>query len=254
LEGDEFQQAMIQLCLTAAAHCFSTFDSVKSAIEGLKTVDFDAFLGDWSLPDGTGCEVIRWIRQNKGWSMALLVLSGQDDEATAVEALQAGADDFVIKPPKRRELLGRLRAATRRSSSSGLEVLHMGTCEIEISRNALSIDGAIQILTQKEFELAVCTFQSPAKLLCRDYLLNKVWGLHVSPETRTVNTHITRLRKKLFLISRRPYKEPWKPDDVAQELEKGMETQFDPTVAHAVLRLYLQGSCDAIIHAAQHIG
>ncbi len=206
LEDDEFQQVMIQLWLTDAAYSFRTFDSVASAIEGLKSEHFDAFLIDWSLPDGTGCEVIRWIRQNKGWSMALLVLTGQNDEATVVDALQAGADDFVIKPPKHRELLARLKSATRRSSSSGLEVLHMGSYEIDISRNTLSIDGAIQILTQKEFDLAVCLFQSPAKLLCRDYLLNKVWGLHVSPETRTLDTHISRLRKKLFLNGAKGWK------------------------------------------------
>ena len=82
----------------------------------------------------------------------------------------------------------------------------MGSYEIDISRNTLSIDGAIQILTQKEFDLAVCLFQSPAKLLCRDYLLDKVWGLHVSPETRTLDTHISRLRKKLFLNGAKGWK------------------------------------------------
>ena len=206
LEDDEFQQAMIELWLTDAAYSFRVFGCVASTIEGLKTEHFDAFLIDWSLPDGTGCEVIRWIRQNKGWSMALLVLTGQDDEATAVEASQAGADDFVIKPPKHRELLARLKAATRRSSPSGLQVLHMGSYEIDISRNTLSIDGAIQILTQKEFDLAVCLFQSPAMLLCRDHLLNKVWGSHVSPDSRTVDTHISRLRKKLLLNGAKGWK------------------------------------------------
>ena len=141
-----------------------------------------------------------------GWSMALLVLTGREDEATAVEALQAGADDFVIKPPKRRELLARLSAVARRTSPSGPQVLHMGSYEIDIARNTLSIDGAIQILTQKEFDLTVCLFQSPAKLLCRDYLLNKVWGLHVSPDSRTVDTHISRLRKKIFLNGARGWK------------------------------------------------
>jgi DNA-binding response OmpR family regulator len=206
LEDDEFQQAMIQLWLTAANHSFSAFDSVAASIERLKSEHFDAFLIDWILPDGTGEEVIRWIRQSLGWSMALLVLTGQDDETTVVQALQAGADDFVVKPPKHRELLARLDAVSRRASTSGLQVLHMGSYEIDISRNTLSIDGAVQTLTQKEFDLAVCLFQSPSKLLCRDYLLNKVWGQHASPDSRTVDTHISRLRKKLLLNGAKGWK------------------------------------------------
>lgn len=196
----------MQFWLGAAGHSFSTFGSVVAAIEGLKVGHFDAFLIDWLLPDGTGGDLLRWIRQNRGWSMALLVLTAQDDEATVVEALQAGADDFVIKPPKRRELLARLVAVARRTSPKGLQVLHLGAYEIDIARNTLSIDGVIQILTQKEFDLAVCLFQSPAKLLCRDHLLNKVWGLNASPDSRTVDTHISRLRKKLLLNGSKGWK------------------------------------------------
>jgi DNA-binding response OmpR family regulator len=206
LEDDEFQQAMVQPWLAAAGCSFSTFESVAATIEGLKIEHFDAFLIDWILPDGTGSEVIRWIRQNKGWSMALIVLTGQNDESTVVQALQAGADDFVVKPPKGKELLARLEAVSRRASPGGLQVLHMGSYEIDISRNTLSIEGAIQMLTQKEFDLAVCLFQSPDKLLCRDHLLNKVWGSHASPDTRTVDTHISRLRKKLLLNGAKGWK------------------------------------------------
>jgi DNA-binding response OmpR family regulator len=82
----------------------------------------------------------------------------------------------------------------------------MGAYEIDIARNTLSIEGAIQILTQKEFDLAVCLFQSPAKLLGRDHLLNKVWGSNACPDTRTVDTHISRLRKKLLLNGAKGWK------------------------------------------------
>jgi DNA-binding response OmpR family regulator len=206
LEDDVLEQELIQLLLDDADHSFRTFGSVAAAIEGLKSEHFDAFLIDWRLPDGSGGDLVRWIRQNKGWTMALLVLTGQDNEATAVEALQSGADDFVIKPPKRRELLARLAAVGRRVSQSAMQVLHMGAYEIDILRNILSIDGVVQVMTQKEFDLAVCLFQSPAKLLGRDHLLNKVWGLHARPDSRTVDTHISRLRKKLFLDGSRGWK------------------------------------------------
>ena len=206
LEDDEFQQTVIQLWLSAAHHSFSTFGSVAAAIKGLKLEHFDAFLLDWVLPDGIGAEVLHWIRHNMGWSMALLVLTGQDDESTAVQALRAGADDFVVKPPKRHELLARLEAVARRTAPGGLQVQRQGGDGGAIQRNTLSIGGALQNLTQKEFDLAVCLFQNPAKLLDRDHLLNKVWGSQAHPDTRTVDTHISRLRKKLVLNGAKGWK------------------------------------------------
>jgi DNA-binding response OmpR family regulator len=168
-------------------------------IGGLKCEHFDALLLDWMLPDGSGSEVLQWARQNMGWNMAVVVLTARDDEATVVQALQAGADDFVVKPPKQMELIARLAAAARRASPGGLPVLRLGAFEIDIPRHTLSMNGAPVTLTQKEFDLAVYLFQSPAKLLSRDHLLNKIWGINAEVDTRTVDTHVSRLRKKLFL-------------------------------------------------------
>lgn len=199
LEDDEDQKALIQLWLQTAQHTSSAFGTVASMVDGLKVQHFDGLLLDWMLPDGSGAEVLNWVRQNIGWNLAVVVLTALDDEATVVKALQAGADDFVVKPPKQHELLARLAAATRRASPGGLPVLRLGAYEIDIPRHMLSLEGSPVVLTQKEFDLAVYLFQSPAKLLSRDHLLNKVWGLHADVDTRTVDTHVSRLRKKLKL-------------------------------------------------------
>jgi DNA-binding response OmpR family regulator len=206
LEDDTDQQALLGFWLSAAKHTSAVFGTVALMLEGLKREHFDALVLDWKLPDGSGVEVLQWARQNMGWRMAVLVLTACDDEATVVEALQAGADDFVVKPPKQAELLARLGAAARRASPGGLPVLRLGAYEIDIPRHILCMDGAPVAMTQKEFDLAVYLFQSPARLLSRDHLLNKVWGLNVDVDTRTVDTHVSRLRKKLFLDGSRGWK------------------------------------------------
>lgn len=206
LEDDADQQALLRLWLGSAQHGCRVFGTVAEMLEGLKREHFDALLLDWMLPDGSGVEVLQWVRQNMGWNMAVLVLTARDDESTVVQALQAGADDFVVKPPKQQELIARLGAAARRASPGGLPVMRLGAYEIDVPRHMLSMDGKPVTLTQKEFDLAVYLFQSPAKLLSRDHLLNKVWGINVEVDTRTVDTHVSRLRKKLSLDGTRGWK------------------------------------------------
>lgn len=206
LEDDVDQQALLGLWLSASDHSFAVFGTVAQMLDGLKRTHFDALLVDWMLPDGTGVEVLQWVRSSMGWNMAVLVLTAREDESAVVQALQAGADDFVVKPPKQAELLARLGAAVRRASPGGLPVLRLGAYEIDVPRHTLCMDGAPVSLTQKEFDLAVYLFQSPAKLLSRDHLLNKVWGLNVEVDTRTVDTHVSRLRKKLLLDGSRGWK------------------------------------------------
>ena len=206
LEDDADQLALIALLTTTGGHSYTGFSTVSALLIGLKHEHFDALLLDWMLPDGSGAEALEWVRNNLGWKIAVLVLTACADELTVVKALQAGADDFVVKPPKSQELLARLTAAARRASPSGLPVLRLGAYEIDIPRHLLSMDGEPVTLTQKEFDLAVYLFQSPARLLSRDHLLNKVWGINADVDTRTVDTHVSRLRKKIFLDGSRGWK------------------------------------------------
>ena len=206
LEDDADQRALIGLLATTGGHSHTGFSTVASLLAGLKHEHFDALLLDWMLPDGSGDEALNWVRNNLGWKIAVLVLTACDDELTVVKALQAGADDFVVKPPKPQELLARLKAAARRATPGGLPVLRLGAYEIDIPRHLLSMDGQPVTLTQKEFDLAVYLFQSPARLLSRDHLLNKVWGINADVDTRTVDTHVSRLRKKIFLDGSKGWK------------------------------------------------
>lgn len=199
LEDDEDQRALVDLWLDSAKHTRKDYDSVASMIDALKRETFDLLLLDWMLPDGNADEVLTWVRQNLGWEVAVVVLTARDEETMVVQALQAGADDYVVKPAKQHELLARLTTAARRAKPSGLAVLRLGAYEVDIQRHKLSLNGEPVTLTQKEFDLAVYLFQSPGKLLSRDHLLNKIWGLNTEVDTRTVDTHVSRLRKKLTL-------------------------------------------------------
>jgi len=206
-EDDPDQQALLQLLMQSAGHSVSVFGSVAESIEALKKERFELLVVDWMLPDGTGEELLHWVRDNLGWELPILVLTARDDEQTVVTALQAGADDYVVKPPKPLELAARVAALGRRVRSGGtLPLLRLGAFEIDIQRQRLSLDGEPMVLTQKEFDLSAYLFQNPGKLLSRDHLLNKIWGIHADVDTRTVDTHVSRLRKKLGLDGSRGWK------------------------------------------------
>jgi two-component system response regulator RegX3 len=207
-EDDPDQLDLLRLWLEGPGHGHSVrgFGTTAEYIAALKKERFDLLMIDWVLPDGTGADLLAWVRGNLGWDIPVLVVTARDDEATVVAALQAGADDYVVKPPKPLELLARVAALGRRVKAGGLPVLRLGAFEIDIQRQRLSMDGEPVTLTQKEFDLTVYLFQSPGKLLSRDHLLNKIWGINAEVDTRTVDTHVSRLRKKLGLDGSRGWK------------------------------------------------
>lgn len=199
LEDDPDQLALLELWLADGEHTSRGFSMTEQLIEGAKRERFDLMVIDWMLPDGTGADVLTWVRQNLGWEIPVVVVTARDDEETVVSALKIGADDYLVKPIKPMELLARLANVVRRIKPTGLPVLRMGSFEVDVQQHRLLLDGKEVALTQKEFDLSVYLFQNPGKLLSRDHLLNKIWGLNTDVDTRTVDTHVSRLRKKLLL-------------------------------------------------------
>lgn len=205
-EDDEEQSALLSLWLSGGQHSLKSYPTMFRFLEGLKSERFDLLLVDWMLPDGNGVQVLAWVRENLGWEVPVIVVTAREDEETVCAALHAGADDYIVKPPKPMELLARLQAVARRVNPGGLPVLRSGSFEVDVARQKLSIDGTPVPLTQKEFDLSVYLFQNPGKLLSRDHLLNKIWGLNADVDTRTVDTHVSRLRKKLHLDGSKGWK------------------------------------------------
>lgn len=206
LEDDPDQRALLELWVSSGDHTSHGFELAAEFIEGVKKERFDLLMIDWMLPDGTGAEVLQWVRQNLGWDIPVVVVTAREDEATVVSALKIGADDYLVKPLKPMELLARLANVARRIKPGGLPVLRLGAFEVDVQRHKLSLEGVALTLTQKEFDLSVYLFQNPGKLLSRDHLLNKIWGINTEVDTRTVDTHISRLRKKLLLDGSKGWK------------------------------------------------
>lgn len=206
VEDDGDQLELLRHWLEGAQHSVAAEGSKESFLELLTRERFDLLVLDWMLPDGTGAEIIGWVRSHLGWEIPVLVLTGRDDEETVVSALASGADDYVVKSAKSMELLARVAALGRRIRSSGIPVLRLGDFEIDLMRQRLCLDGEAVVLTQKEFDLSAYLFQNPGKLMSRDHLLNKIWGINADVDTRTVDTHVSRLRRKLGLEGSRGWK------------------------------------------------
>ncbi|MFZ4288948.1 response regulator transcription factor [Variovorax sp. HJSM1_2] len=206
LEDDPSQCELLLALLEDGQHTARGFGFAETFRDGIQRETFDLLLVDWNLPDGTGGEVIEWVRANVGWHLPVVVVTAEEEEQTVVDALKAGADDYIVKPPKPLELLARVNSALRRSRPNALEILRVGDYEVDIQRERLSVSGTPVTMTQKEFDLAVLLFQSIGKILSRDHLLDKVWGRSADVDTRTVDTHVSRLRRKLSLDGSRGWK------------------------------------------------
>ena len=141
LEDDPDQRDLLELWVSSGQHTSRGFELAATFIEGLKKERFDLLMIDWMLPDGTGAEVLQWVRQNLGWEIPVVVVTARDDEATVVNALKIGADDYLVKPLKPMELLARLANVARRIKPGGLPVLRLGAFEVDVQRHKLSLEG-----------------------------------------------------------------------------------------------------------------
>jgi two-component system response regulator RegX3 len=206
LEDNLIQIELYKLWLSTAQHQFQIYSMVADLLHALRTEKFDLLLIDMSLPDGSGDTVLSWVRDNLGWAISIIVVTGRDAESDAVSALRLGADDYVVKPPKYFELIARIEALGRRNRATRQQVLKLGAYEIHQENRQILVRGVLIALTQKEYEVACYLFQNPGRLLSRAYLLEVIWGLQAEIDTRTVDTHVSRLRRKLDIYPKNGWK------------------------------------------------
>jgi two-component system KDP operon response regulator KdpE len=156
----------------------------------------DAAILDLLLPDGDGIDVCRKLRE---WStMPILMLSAVGHEDQKVAALEAGADDYMVKPFSSRELVARLRAALRRADAGRTEpVITVDGLTIDLAARAVRRDGEPVHLTPIEYDLLRAFVRNRGRLLTQRTLLIDVWGPAYSEDTQTLRTHIANLRRKL---------------------------------------------------------
>ena len=200
LEDDFDQSQLLQLWLTDAGHVCQIFDSGRDFIREIPYDVPDLVILDWNLPGLSGMEVMRWLKSSEYKDIPILFATTRATEEDLVQALQDGADDYLIKPLRPEELKARMMAISRRSAVEK-PIINTEPYQFDDNKQTIlckDIDGNIK-LTIKEYQLARYFFNYPNRVISRDMLLESIWTKNSSISTRTVDTHISRLRKKLQL-------------------------------------------------------
>jgi two-component system alkaline phosphatase synthesis response regulator PhoP len=162
---------------------------------------------DVMLPESDGWEVCRLLRQDpRTHRIPIIMLTVKGDETDKIVGLELGADDYVTKPFSPKELVARIKALLRRAKEPvPEEVMTVGRLAVDVGRHVVEVEGKAVELTAKEFDLLTALLQAKGRVLSREMLLDRVWGLEPSLEieTRTVDVHMGQLRKKLKREARR---------------------------------------------------
>ncbi|HET6154052.1 MAG TPA: MtrAB system response regulator MtrA [Marmoricola sp.] len=159
----------------------------------------DLVLLDLMLPGTDGIEVCRQIRESPGSDsgVPIVMLTAKSDTVDVVVGLESGADDYVAKPFKPKELIARIRARMRHFESPAPEVLAVGDVVLDVAGHSVTRNGAAIALTPLEFDLLACLARKPWQVFTREMLLEQVWGYRHAADTRLVNVHVQRLRAKV---------------------------------------------------------
>jgi DNA-binding response OmpR family regulator len=200
LEDDPDQLALLSRWLHNAGHQVHGYLLGHELQKHARRESFDLFVLDWEVPDISGVDVLRWIRSDLSKSVPILFVTVRDTEEDIVYALNAGADDYMIKPAKQNEMLARVGALLRRAYPQK-EKTHLifPPYEFDTQLGIARINGEAVDLTPKEFELAALFFRNFDRLMSRLHLQEAVWGRGVELATRSVDTHVSNVRKKLNL-------------------------------------------------------
>ncbi len=162
----------------------------------------DLVLLDLMLPGRDGVDVCRQIRAESG--VPIVMLTAKVDTIDVVVGLESGADDYIIKPFKPKELVARIRARLRRPLDDLPEQLQIGDVGIDVAGHSVKRDGQSIALTPLEFDLLVALARKPWQVFTREVLLEQVWGYRHAADTRLVNVHVQRLRSKIEADPERP--------------------------------------------------
>lgn len=202
LEDDPMQSAWLQQVLLQAGFDCQAFDNGNDLLSTLRGPDaFHLLLLDWELPGINGMEVLRWVRANLSANPPVIFVTSRTLESDLVEGLDAGANDYVCKPCRPAELLARIRAQLRPQQFHASQSTYflLGDFSVDTTARQISLRGEIIQMTPKEFDLAALLLRNPWRLFSRDDLSALVWNREVPSTSRTLDTHMSNIRKKLQL-------------------------------------------------------
>ena len=201
LDNDRSQADTICQVLSGAGHSCQTFESGKDLLGQLRKDSADLLIMDWQVSDLPAPEVLRRAREKMPANAPVIFLAGTTAEDDIVAGITAGADDYLVKPVRRGELVARVSALLRRAypSQNGAEQLQFGPYVFETRPGRLLMDGEVVDVTHKEFYLALLFFRNIGRPLSRAYIHESVWVRETAVPSRTMDTHVSRVRNKLQL-------------------------------------------------------
>lgn len=206
LDDDPLQLELLQQVGTEAGHSCHSYLKGAALQQALRRESFDLLLVDWELPDSSGPDIVRWVREQISKEVPIIFVTHRSEETDIVEGLASGADDFMIKPIRAGELRARIAALLRRAYPlTAQSVLDFGPYRFLTTTNGIEMEGKPVEVTHREYTLALTLFQNQGRLLSRDHLREVVWGHNAEVQSRSLDTHVSRLRNQLNLRAGQPY-------------------------------------------------
>ncbi|MCI1991354.1 MAG: response regulator transcription factor [Oscillospiraceae bacterium] len=199
-DDEESIRRIVAVGLKDGGYHTAEFADGNALLDAVQKRRPDAIILDWMMPQPDGLTVCRMLRENREThDIPVLMLTARGEEIDRVLGLEIGADDYIVKPFSVKELCARVKAVLRRSERHAApeETLRHGTLSVDVVRHQVTKDGNGVDLTAKEFDLLVMLMRNKGRVLTRDTLLDRVWGVEYFGDTRTVDVHVRYLRQKI---------------------------------------------------------
>lgn len=172
-----------------------------SFVELVRTQRADVLLLDWDVPGKSGIDVMRWARESFADALPIIMMTQHDGENDIVFGLDSGADDYLIKPLRERELIARVNAQARKyyPEMQRAKIVEVGKFALDVRAHAATVDGAPIELSQREFDLALMLFESVGRIVSKDMMIKRIWGVVDRKYDATLATYMSKLRSSLGL-------------------------------------------------------
>ena len=198
VDDDPDIQRLVSYNLSQAGFQVLSASTGRTALDSVQKQPPDLIILDIMMPDVDGMEVCRTLRQRENSRrIPIIMLTARSEEIDRVVGFELGADDYVMKPFSPRELVLRVKSIFRRVKDDRADFLRVGTIQLFPQRRQVLASNRAVVLTAKEFDLLHELMRAPGNVLTREFLMDKVWGYHGEATSRTLDTHVRRLREKL---------------------------------------------------------
>jgi DNA-binding response OmpR family regulator len=199
LEDDPSQLELLGHWVALAGHEPARFEHGTQLVHAIRKGEFDLLILDWNLPEVSGIEVLRQVRECS--RVPVIFCTAREREDDVVTALKEGAQDYLRKPIRRMELIARIEAVARRADTkASREDFEVDGFQVDFSTRTISRDGTPVDVTQKDFDLVVLFLRNLGRLLSRNYITETVWPENSGMASRTIDTHVSRIRSKFGLV------------------------------------------------------